>query len=619
MKNLTKEVGSSKELPTLSSNYQLLAERYKSETSKLEAKSNRIVLSRMAAFVCMVALLYLVFKLKITILLIPTFGLLAGFLYLVKLSAEIQRKINYCKILVTINEEEILALKGDFSTFDPGLQFVDYQHEYSFDLDVFGEHSIFRMVNRATTPQGKEKMASRLLQPGTDADQIRLRQEGVKELSSKLTWRQDFLATARESNWQQRNNRMIGVWLSASDKFTKTRFYSFAIIANSTISLCLLLLYLLPALFNEIFTFSLPPAASLYFLLPIGLVISKTRLINREQQNLEKLLDQLKKYAGLLNLIETETFDSSCLKDLQKKLQHGEFLSSAIMKKLTGILWGLELRGNMIVSFLLNTFFLWDILTMIRLEKWRSNYRDAFEGWIDTIAEFETLNSLATFSFNHPDFTWPDMRDGEFTMEIEDGGHPLINPAKRVDNSLSFDESGQIYLITGANMAGKSTLLRMVGVNMILAMAGGPVCAKRFTMVPVALQTSVRTNDSLGDDESYFYAELKKLSRMISRIEQGQKTFIIIDEMLKGTNSRDKHTGSAALICHLIDLKTSGLVASHDVELGKLEADYPGRLSNRCFEVITDGGMLKFDYLLQPGVSQNLNATFLMKKMGIIR
>jgi DNA mismatch repair ATPase MutS len=168
-------------------------------------------------------------------------------------------------------------------------------------------------------------------------------------------------------------------------------------------------------------------------------------------------------------------------------------------------------------------------------------------------------------------------------------------------------------------MAGKSTLLRMVGVNMVLAMAGGPVCAGKLSMVPVAVHTSVRTNDSLGDDESYFYAELKKLSRIIDRFEQGESLFVIIDEMLKGTNSRDKHTGSAALIRRLIELEASGLVATHDVELGKLETEYPANLSNRCFEVATEGDVLKFDYLLRPGVSQNLNATFLMRKMGIIR
>jgi DNA mismatch repair ATPase MutS len=230
----------------------------------------------------------------------------------------------------------------------------------------------------------------------------------------------------------------------------------------------------------------------------------------------------------------------------------------------------------------------------------------------------ETLNSLANLAYNRPDLTWPVIREGRFSLEMRNCGHPLIHPGKRVDNSLTFNEEGQIYLVTGANMAGKSTLLRMVGVNMVLAMAGGPVCAEYLSLVPVFIHTSVRTNDSLGDNESYFYAELKKLAGIINRLELGDPLFIIIDEMLKGTNSRDKHAGSAALIRRLISMKTSGLVATHDVELGQLEAEYPDQLVTRCFEVIIDNGQLGFDYRLRPGVSKNLNATFLMQKMGII-
>ncbi len=612
-------VDKSIELPTLSETYQLRINRFQAERKKLEAESNRIVAGRMVLVVLTVVLVYLAIKLKSPLLLTGPIILLAGFLYLVKRGVIIRRKINSNQILIEINLDEIKALQGDFSAFNPGSHFIDYQHEYSFDLDIFGDHSIYRLVNRAATPLGMEKLADRLLHPGTDAKQIRLRQEAVKELTAQLSWRQDFLATAREPDWEQVHNRNVRSWLDAPNRFSKSRFYTIAIWINSIITLSLSLLFVLPLFLNDFLPFSCPPAVFLYFLVPISLIISRTRLINREQQKLEHLLDLFRKYAGLLQLIEKEEFDSPYLKDLKKSLEHGELLSSQIMKKLTEILWGLEVRGNLIVSFFLNSFFLWDILLMVRLERWRKNYREAFGQWISAIAEFEILNSLATLSFNRADLTWPEIRDGEFSMEIVNGGHPLINPAKRIDNSLSFDENGKIYLITGANMAGKSTLLRMVGVNMILAMAGGPVCAARFAMVPVSVHTSVRTNDSLGDDESYFYAELKKLSRIISRFEQGEKLFVIIDEMLKGTNSRDKHTGSAAFIHRLTDLGASGLVATHDVELGELEKEYPGRLVNRCFEVITEGDHLIFDYLLYPGISKNLNATFLMKQMGIIK
>jgi hypothetical protein len=599
--------------------YQKRITFFGSKKKQLEAESGRIALARLALFAGMVITLYFTIKLKSHVMLILPLILTGGFLYLLKRSVVTGRKIRFYKILTGINADEVKALDGDYSAFETGAGFIDYHHEYSYDLDIFGEHSLYRMVNRTATPLGKEKLAGRLLYPGTDPGQIRLRQEAVRELEAKLSWRQDFLATARESNWEKEQSGQIRAWLDAPDKFNNTRFYRAAIWINSIISLSLALLYILDILLNDILIFSVSPVYSLYFLLPISLIISRSRLITREQEKLERLLDRFRKYGGLLEMIEKEEFSAPYLKELKKSMIHGSINASQVMKKLTGILWGLEVRGNLIVSFFLNAFFLWDILLMIRLEQWRRNYHHAFGKWIEVIAEIEVLNSLATLAYNRNDFSWPEIREGAFNMEIVNGGHPLIHPSKRIDNSLNFDLNGQIYLVTGANMAGKSTLLRMAGVNMILAMSGGPVCAERFGLVPVSIHTSVRTNDSLGEDESYFYAELKKLSRIISRLEEGENIFVIIDEMLKGTNSHDKHAGSAALIRRLMDFKASGLVATHDVELGELEKEYPERLKNSCFEVITEGDQLKFDYRLYPGVSKSLNATFLMKKMGIIK
>ena len=241
-----------------------------------------------------------------------------------------------------------------------------------------------------------------------------------------------------------------------------------------------------------------------------------------------------------------------------------------------------------------------------------------FKQWIGVIAEFECLNSFANFSFNRTDLTFPVIIEGTFRMKMGGGGHPMILPNKRVDNDLEITAPGQLFLITGANMAGKSTLLRTVGVNLVLGMAGSPVCAREMEMVPVPIMTSVRTNDSLGDDESYFYAELKRLSQIINRLENEGSLFVIVDEMLKGTNSHDKHIGSKGLIRRLIRLNAAGLLATHDVELGKLTEEFPDHLHPRCFEVAIEGDQLKFDYQLIIGVSKSLNATFLMKKMGIL-
>jgi len=579
------------------------------EADRFRKRSDRVAIARMVLFLAMVISAWYFIRERQPAGLPVPLAFLAGFLWLVRHAVAIRRKIRFLELLMEINEQEIRTLDGDYAPFDTGEEYIDYHHPYTYDLDIFGIHSIYRMVIRAATPLGKERLASRLSGPGTDPDLIRKRQDAVRELSGKLNWRQDFLATAKESDWENDKSRNVQSWLTGTDRFTGNPFYAAILRLNPIISL------LLPILI--IFLLS-PSSFLLYYLLPLGVILFKTRSINREQQKVERLLDLFRKYQGLLELIEKENFNSDLTRSLQQTLHHDGVPSSEAMKKLTSLLWGLELRGNLIVAFILNVTFLWDILLMVRLERWRRTYRDDFSRWIDTIAEFETLNSFATFAVNRIDCVYPEIQDGSFRMKIDLGGHPLIPPGKRIDNSLSFNEYGQIYLITGANMAGKSTLLRMVGVNMVLAMAGSPVCARALSLVPVRISSSVRTNDSLGDDESYFYAELKKLNRIISGLETDPPLFVIIDEMLKGTNSHDKHEGSAALIRRLTKLGASGLVATHDVELGVLEKEYPDKIITRCFEVSTEGSQLKFDYILRPGISKSLNATFLMKQMGII-
>ena len=598
--------------------YETGIQKHQAEKQKLLLRSTWIAAGRLTLFVFTIAAIWGALKTGTPLLLLPAAAALAGFLALLRAAVVVKQRIRFLETIITINREELKALANDLSPFDPGNDFIDFHHHYTYDLDIFGEHSLFRLVSRTATPRGRQLLAERLMIPEQDPEIIRHRQDSVTELTGMTDWWQTFQATARESGRDDSREVNFKGWLSSPDQFSHNLFFTLSIFLNAFLTTSLTVLYLLHTLFPVLCPLSLPSSLFLWFLVPVSLIISRTRLINREQLRLEKLLGLFRKYSSLLKLIEEQKFMSPALRDLQESLGSGNLRASRILEKLAVILWGLEVRGNLIVSFFLNAYFLWDILQMIRLEKWRMAHGAQMDKWLGAIAEFEVLGSLANLVRNRPDLTRPEILEGAFRMEITDGGHPLINPSRRVDNSLSFDPDGRIYLITGANMAGKSTLLRMVGTNMVLAMAGGPVCARKFSMVPVSIHTSVRTNDSLGDDESYFYAELKRLSAIIRRAESGEKPFIIIDEMLKGTNSRDKHTGSAALIRRLIGLGASGLAATHDVELGELEKEFPGRLVNCCFEVDTGSGQLSFDYKLRPGVSKNLNATFLMRKMGII-
>ncbi|MCF8366649.1 MAG: hypothetical protein K9H16_12750 [Bacteroidales bacterium] len=260
---------------------------------------------------------------------------------------------------------------------------------------------------------------------------------------------------------------------------------------------------------------------------------------------------------------------------------------------------------------------LWDILQARRLENWRNTHRDDVEEWFEILAYFDSLSSLACFWYNHPGFVLPEPQEKQFLLEAKDCGHPLLKAATRVDNPVSFAGWRNFIIVTGANMAGKSTYLRSVAINFILAMTGAPVCATQFAFSPAGIFTSIRTRDNLLESESYFFAELKRLKAIIDKLESGEKLFIILDEILKGTNSKDKQEGSKALLKQLIRFDSAGLIATHDLTLGALIDEYPANIRNKRFEVEIKNDELDFDYKLKDGISQNLNATFLMKKMGI--
>jgi DNA mismatch repair ATPase MutS len=320
----------------------------------------------------------------------------------------------------------------------------------------------------------------------------------------------------------------------------------------------------------------------------------------------------------LLLLIENEVFKSAYLIHQKNKLFNHGLRASQITSSLQKILNQLDYRQNILVGFVLNSLFLWDILCIYRLHKWQKSYGGQLKEWFDVIAEIDSMVSLANFNYNHSEWVVPTIATDGFLIQAENLGHPLIDSVKRIDNHFNLSHEEQIVIITGANMAGKSTFLRTVGINLMLASMGCKVCATAFGFSPVRLFTNMRTTDNLMKDESYFYAELLRLKYMLDLLRQGEKLFIIIDEMLKGTNSIDKLSGSIELLKQLIRLDTHCIVATHDLKLTELFGDYPHTIKNQCFEVNLAGDELQFDYKLKDGVTSTMNATFLMRKMGII-
>jgi DNA mismatch repair ATPase MutS len=297
----------------------------------------------------------------------------------------------------------------------------------------------------------------------------------------------------------------------------------------------------------------------------------------------------------------------------------GDKVSAAVaVKKLGRLIQAFDSRNNQVVGVILNGLLLWDYQSISRLEKWKSENKTLFPLWLEMIGQVDAYISFGNYAFNNPDYVYPAKSENLNVFCAKNLGHQLIDENKRICNDFSLGEKGTICIISGANMAGKSTFLRTIAVNYILGMAGAPVCATEMKFMPGKLFTSMRTMDSLSGNESYFYAELKRLNMLKARIEKGEPVFFILDEILKGTNSADKSTGSKLFLQRISESGGTGLIATHDTSLGKIEADYPGVIINKCFEIEIDGENIKFDYKIRDGITQKMNAVFLMKQMGIL-
>ncbi|NJO88488.1 MAG: hypothetical protein HC831_05625 [Chloroflexia bacterium] len=460
--------------------------------------------------------------------------------------------------------------------------------------------------------------------------EIHNRQHAGKELSTLLGWRQNFQATGSIAmETEQENNSKFTLFQSNTRKYSNDiKFHDelidwlkepFLFLNKKVLNL---LLYLLPAISIILLVLMIAGylhvmSFILYGLIQLLLSGSYLKKINEIQSKIGRKVELLNKYESLLKLIENQSFKCYFLNVNKEKLKSKTGKASQAFEQLKKLVRALDNRNNILFGFIANAYLAWDIQVVLRMEKWRKEKSTELPKWLDVIYEFDFLSSFGTFSYNHPEFTFPEIRQGNFYLEMKEAGHPLINSKVRVDNTITINGHKQLLVITGANMAGKSTFLRTVGVNMILAMAGAVTCAKQMIISPIELHTSVRTSDSVQKNESYFYAELKRLKSIIDRMKAGEMLFVIIDEMLRGTNSKDKHHGSEALIEQLIRLNGSGLIATHDIALGSLAEKYSDNVKNYRFEVEIENNELIFDYKLKTGISQNLNATFLMKKMGI--
>uniref|UniRef100_UPI0036D2A852 MutS-related protein n=1 Tax=Flavobacterium ardleyense TaxID=2038737 RepID=UPI0036D2A852 len=439
-------------------------------------------------------------------------------------------------------------------------------------------------------------------------NEIQSNQNAISELSKKIEWRQNLLALALITKDNKENFEKLIEWTELQpQKISKSLnlvFYTTPIL-------------FIAAAVTYIFT-NVPLwlyIAVAFFLVNLFLLVTQLKKIKKEVIDADKIASIIKQYGLIIEQIENEKFDSAKLNLLKEKLLNKSYTASKEIKSLSSLFSNIDTIQNGVAAILFNGAFLYHIHTLNTLIKWKKEYSKELVDWLEIIGDFEALNSLANFYCNNPSFVFPSL-NSTYEIALKDLGHPLITEEKRICNDVIFKENNFIIL-TGSNMSGKSTFLRTLGINMVLAGIGAPICASEANIHPLNVIVFMRQTDSLTDSESYFFAEIKRLKQIIDKLKS-EKCFVLLDEILKGTNSDDKQTGTIEVIKKLISKNAIGAIATHDLKVCDTTNDYPTKLINKCFEVEIIANDLAFDYKLRDGVCKNKSATFLMKKMEII-
>lgn len=577
--------------------------QHKVESKRLYKQLGWFSVLRLLVFLLTTFAIYLTINNWKIAVIIAVLGI-ALFLFLLTRYTDFKAKRAQHKRLIVINEEELKIASGDFYHRDNGNQFENPSHYYSLDIDLFGRGSFFQCINRTAIKEGTSKLASLLLENNTV--NIKKRQEVIKELASLPEWRQFYAATAQGVEVEHSAISIIK-WLKRYKPFLNTTHYWFTIVF-SVASIVVLVAGI---------TEFIPIKYAGYWLL-FGLAITGRYLknINDLAQNTEKAKDTFRQYALLLEHIENTDFKSEILIKKQRKIQSEDLKASQIFSKFSKALDALDNRNNFISAIFGNGYLLWDIRQSYHVEQWIAKYADKVEDWFDVVTFFDAYNSLGNYAFNHQEFRYPEIINELTTIYAKDLGHPLLNSKKRIDSDLELQQE-QFFIVTGANMAGKSTFLRTVALYIVMSNVGLPVCSKESKYTPIKLITSMRTTDSLTDDSSYFFSELTRLKFVVDTIEYDKNYFVILDEILKGTNSMDKAIGSRKFVEKLVKLNATGIIATHDLSLTEIEAELKA-IKNYFFDAQIINDELHFDYRLHKGVCQNMNASFLLKKMNIV-
>ncbi len=601
-----------------------LAKR-KEQKDALEAKATGIGTARLVVFLGAIVLVGAIAFVHLPgIAWVGVLALVLAFAVLVVVHARIHAKKDQALAAVRFHERALARMRGEWRAFpSKGERFASPTHPFAGDLDVFGRSSLFQLVDATGTRFGEEVLAKWLSGEDTGAsfeETVRARQEAVRDLAPRVELREQLAvaSTIEDEEGDKPDPRPFVMWAGQSGTSTGGSLPS----SLRAVALGLPLLTIGTAIAG-----SLGFAPRLAFLAPFAVsVFVLGSLRGKLAPALEAASSKegvLARYGGMLALLEREKLEAPMLLALQKRLRESGASATEEMASLSRIVGFLDARQNEVFRFFIGPALMWDLWCGLALDAWRTRAGRAVFGWFRALAELEALASLAGFAFERPDHVYPELV-AEPVYEAEHLGHPLIDAGKRVSNDVTIHGPGHALVVTGSNMSGKSTLLRALGINAVLANAGAPVCAKRLRLGHLRVATSMRVSDSLEEGTSRFYAELKKLKLVLDlarssrakNAEHGTVLFLL-DEILHGTNTRERLIGARAILRELLDQRAMGAVSTHDLGLGDLENEVPGKVRNVHFEEQVEGDVMSFDYKLREGIVQSSNALRLMKIVGL--
>ena len=588
--------------------YRERVNRLTNELTRLQQKKSAFGWLRFGSIAAIVIAFYALWSLGIGYVIIVSLGLLIIFIRLLLADLKNKAAIEHTNYLIRINNDELQFLQGNYIIFPNGIEHTPSDHLYANDLDIFGPNSIFQFVNRTSSEMGSRQLAAYLMAPAAP-EIISERQTALKELTQKTEWIQDLQAKGKKTKISFSTKDRLQNWIAEPPVFSQFKPWKWLRYLLPAIILSVVTLYIFDKISSSVFYLSL--------LLFAAIAYQINNYVAPIHETLSKIADEIDILSISIEHIENTSFESPLLKELQSVLFHENKNVSQDIKRLHKLLDKLDLRYNLVLSLPLNILLLWNLQQMLDLEKWKSEQQENIQKWFNTLGHMEALCSFGILHLNKPGWTFPGIVPEFFIIEGQEIGHPLIPEKKVVRNDIKIAGDGEIMLVTGSNMAGKSTYLRSIGVNVVLAMAGAPVYADHLQLSWVQMISSMRVTDNLAESTSTFYAELKKLKTIIEKVNAGEKVFILLDEILRGTNSLDRHTGSVALVKQLIKHHAAAIIATHDLELAKIKDEYSENIINYHFDVQVSNDELFFDYLLKPGVCNSLNASILMKKIGI--